>query len=391
MRPVFCFAMILILSAPILRASAVRGEPPSGASDRADQVENLTLRASEILPQPILRGSTYEVLEFVPVEDDRCLFTVRTEWGQFSAMGRTLLELRLREILVLDLVKSLADEEIKTGKPTVIPISATKLKSAYSSPRGRVLQPEKTADLAVDQPGTTVLLGWGSKDVRRTALEVGCDPDTQQPLVADALQMLSKRQDLPDLIANRKGVQFYPASLLGISYDQRELLESKSSEELQVLFDHQLAEAGVAPEVRQRFCHQFPLSILEKWLLVHEVQGIQSIPGKGDVFSRVVNTEDELAALEVLQELRLINQYQMGNPLKEIRLTPNGVELHLQRGGVGLVRLGDYLTGNPPFQQEMEAFRRTYPKGPLSLVTSAEVSPVAFKVLKNNNITVSAH
>ncbi|MCA9096675.1 MAG: hypothetical protein KDA68_24520, partial [Planctomycetaceae bacterium] len=97
-----------------------------------------------------------------------------------------------------------------------------------------------------------------------------------------------------------------------------------------------------------------------------------------------------LAALEILQELRQANNLQARQPLKELQLTKRGTELHTQRGEIALVRLGDYLTGNPPFQQEMEQFRAAHPKDSLLIITPAQISPPALKVLQNNKIKVFA-
>jgi len=383
------FASQLSAGAQLLAGGGIAEAPPE-VNREARPVESLTLRASEILPQHVLSGPNHEVIEFVPVELDRCHFTVRTEWGQFTAIGKPMLELRLREIAAIDLSKSSSDNPSTNGLP-VVPVSSVRLKSGLSNPRGRLLQPQKSVDLGIDLPGTTAASHWGSPELRRVAFEIGCDPETSQPLVYEALEALSKREDIADLLTgSRRGVSPFPTSLLSIPGDQQEMLASRKLDELQTHFEQTLAETGVDPETGRAFSRQLPLTSCQKWLLIRELQALKQIPGSVDLFKRLLQAPDELAALEILQELRQANNLHARQPLKELQLTKLGTELHTQRGEIALVRLGDYLTGNPPFQQEMEQLRATHPKDTLLIITPAQVSPPALKVLQNNKIKVFA-
>lgn len=387
MHQALLFGIFLIWNTQLLSAKTAQ-EQLASTSEAVVQVENLTLRASEILPQQILVGANHEVQEFVPVEQDRCLFTVRTDWGQFTAVGKSMLELRLREISVLELAKSNPGEDRKLPQNQVITISNTRLKSGSLSPRGRLLQPVKTVQSNPESGFIGETVPWVSADIRRTAFEIGCDPESGHTLVQEALEALSKREDLPDLLGTRKNSGAVPLSLLSVPGDQRAGLSTKRLEELQIQFEQALSEAGIDSEISQKFCRQLPLTTSQKWLLVRELQPLKNIPGGNSIFVRVVQAQDELAALEILQELRLANNFQTREPLKEVKVCPAGIELYSQRGEIALIRVGDYLTGNPPFRQEIEQFRRSHEKDPLLIVTPALVSPAALKVLDNNKIAV---
>jgi hypothetical protein len=104
-----------------------------------------------------------------------------------------------------------------------------------------------------------------------------------------------------------------------------------------------------------------------------------------------VDAPDELAALEILQALKLSNNFQAREPLGELNLSDLGTELHTQRGDVALVRLGDYLTGNPPFTQEIARFRAAYPQENLWIISPAQISPTALKILENSRVKVFAN
>jgi len=374
--------LLWLACSPLYAANSLQ-EELALASETPPSPAQLTLRASEVLPQQLLSGNSHEVVEFVPVEDDRCLFTIRTDWGQITALGKPMLELRLREIAALELAKPTLPNGPKTP---IVTVSSIRLKSASLNPRGRLLQPVKSADLSAIQPEPSAPLPWGNPELRRTAFSLGCDPETTQPLVLLALENLAQREDLGDLLIASGNNSRFPTSFLAIPKDQREFLATRKLEDLQNQFEIALTESGVEEEVRQKFSRQLPLTTAQKWLMIRELQSLRQTPGAVPVFNRIVNAVDELAALEILQELRAANNFQAREPLQEIKLSESGVELHAQRGQIALVRLGDYLTGNPPFQQEIERFRARYPDRTLLIVTPAQISPDALKVLKNSHV-----
>ena len=59
----------------------------------------VAVRAADVLPKSLLQGPGFVVNETVVIKDNRYLFQVKTDYGDFSALGLPMLELRLREIL----------------------------------------------------------------------------------------------------------------------------------------------------------------------------------------------------------------------------------------------------------------------------------------------------
>lgn len=94
MRAVFCVigaalpggACSQAPKAPPTPAARLRGEPAP------------VFRAGDVLPREVLRGANYEIEDRVEIKDYGFVFRIRTRYGVIPALGREMLELRLREM-----------------------------------------------------------------------------------------------------------------------------------------------------------------------------------------------------------------------------------------------------------------------------------------------------
>ena len=66
--------------------------------------------ASRVLPKEILQGPNYWITDTVKVEEYKYIFTVKSKFGEFTANGREMLDLRLRELKSIEAARELAKD-----------------------------------------------------------------------------------------------------------------------------------------------------------------------------------------------------------------------------------------------------------------------------------------
>ena len=67
-------------------------------------------RVQEVLSEEIIQGPDYVIAQDVPVRNYKYLFTIRTSYGQINALGRNMLEQRLREMHAIENARRLLDD-----------------------------------------------------------------------------------------------------------------------------------------------------------------------------------------------------------------------------------------------------------------------------------------
>ncbi|MFO1021086.1 MAG: hypothetical protein U0903_10370 [Planctomycetales bacterium] len=377
-----------------LWAQALYGEQSADTHPKTDPPP--TLKASDLLPRDSLKGINYEITEFVPVQERKCLFTVKAENLEFKVLGKNLLEWRLRELRAWQRARAWdpGRNGDRAALPPVTPIQPVKhsqltLKSYVSNPRGRLIQPTRTVEESNPLPILPPDARAGSQLQRKLAFDLGCDPETFHPQLHTLLETLAREpQSIPAEELGLVAPRLPTPGWLNLPADQRTLLINKAPHEILQSLDEELTALQIPAETRQHFCHQLDLTTFQKLLLVSHFRGIQNVSGAREIFTRTASAKDEVEALDRIQELGLVQESHRREPLKTIVWEKTGAELETQAGTHILVLAGDYLTADEEFTKQVTQLRARHPQGTAGVYTAASISPAARKLLDRLKIQI---
>ena len=159
--------------------------PPKATRPARLQGESVPVfRAEDLLPPETVYGLNYRISNRVPVEEYRYSFVIESEFGDISARGMEMLDLRLHELHSIEqarklstdpqLVDGILDRLEQTGKGLVTLITDP-LGSAARAPRGFARMVNAYVDPADRRAG--------SKTRRMLAAQLACDPETSNPVL----------------------------------------------------------------------------------------------------------------------------------------------------------------------------------------------------------------
>lgn len=160
-------------------------------------------RVQEVLDAEILQGPDYTIAQDVPVRDFKYLFTVRTPYGDFRALGKNMLELRLRELLAISRArKMMRDPQMFKGIMETFRQTPEGVWTAISDPGGTLLRVPKGLQRMASNYLNPKNFRAGAEDRRRFAAQIGCDPETSNPVLIAMLDNLAFRKSVGKTSSN---------------------------------------------------------------------------------------------------------------------------------------------------------------------------------------------
>ncbi len=180
------------------------------ASTEAAQYEGApTFSAAQALQGVPLRGPDYSIGSSVPVENFQYVFNVNTKWGPFRVKGSDLLRVRLREIgatAKLEEVNGAETAVESAGKTALRPLNTAK--DLVTDPAqtigdtfrgvGHIFGSADATMNATDPHGDSMIASvtGGASARRKQAFNLGVDPNTTFPPLADRVEARRDRERL---------------------------------------------------------------------------------------------------------------------------------------------------------------------------------------------------
>lgn len=379
------FVLFLCCALSLVSSWELRAE----AGDRLPKEAAPTLRASDLLVSEVLRGPGYELEEFVQVEHYKYFFKIRTEWGLISAHGLQMLELKLREIQAIDNARQRAhDQPFVQGVFSAVKNSAEGAKALLVEPNGALLRSRANGSATVRWKFDPNDRRAGGEGRRRLAVDIGCDPETNNPLLKNLLDGLAVRKGVEGLAAQVGLPPILPGlSLLALSGEIKELVASTSPHEVNSQIEGELASLGIPEPIRSQFCHEVNYSTTQRLLLLQQLRPLREVKNLHLLVEGAVEARNEADGLAVVQELRLLNEIHQRDQIREV--SNIGLPLASTRTGkLVIVCAADYVTHTRELADAITTHRRDFPKTPTVFYTSGRVSALAKRAFAAARIDV---
>jgi hypothetical protein len=368
----------------------------------AGQYEGVpTFSASQALPGVPLRGADYSIGERVPVENFQYVFILNTKWGPFRVKGSDLMGVRLREIMATGKL-----EEVNGAETAVESAGATALRP-LSTAKDLVTQPAQTigdtfrgvghifgsaqATLnATDPHGDSMLASvtGGAAARRKQAFNLGVDPNTTFPPLADQLKRVATASAVGETSAN-VGMSFVagPAGLAigasGTAGQVREMLRDKTPADLEKEGRALLAAMGVSQATMDAFYANPNLTPTDKIVIVKVLESLGPVSGRELYVVGAARANSIEMGFFYRHQAMLIQQYAKRiSPARGFMSVGGAPMLTTANGTVSILPV-DYLTWSAPLAQIAAASHggELWITGSASPMATSQLSALGWKVV----------
>ena len=230
-----------------------------------------TFSAAQALPGIPLRGADYSIGNSVPVENFQYVFSVNTKWGPFRVKGSDLMRVRLREIGATGRLEQVNGAETaveSAGKTALRPLNTAK--DLVTQPGqtisdtfrgvGHIFGSADATMNATDPHGDSMIASvtGGASARRKNAFNLGVDPNTTFPPLADQLKRVATASAFGETSAN-VGMSFvagpagFAIGATGTAGQVREMLRDSTPADLEKEGRALLAAMGVSQAAMDAF------------------------------------------------------------------------------------------------------------------------------------------
>jgi hypothetical protein len=346
--------------------------------------------AGEILPKEILVGRNYRILDTVSVKENMYVFRVDSDFGQFEAESRDVLDLRLHELKSIEAAKELA-KDVHVVDDILTPLENTgkgvglliqqPLETVGSMPQGFGLMVSQLLDPADRRAG--------SLPRRKLAAELDCDPETRNPVLKKLLDGMSLQESGGGFLT-KAAMSFVPGlSVLPMTAETKEMIANNPPHVINSQIDKKLEAAGVDKSVRSRFCKSKAFTTAQRILLMEQFEGMEAVSGRASLIEAATYADTEAEALAVIRAGKMIVDLNKRQAVRE--LTFVGLPLAVLDDGTHIIICPfDYVMNTEELIEGVHAYRTAYRQAKAIMLTTGGVSAAARKTLEAAGIGIVA-
>ena len=291
-----------------------------GVAVAADYEAATVRKASEVLPQQLVSGSSFKVDEAVPSDGYMFRFKINSDFGTFDVEGRELLEVRAQEIQALvkldeisqsDAFTQAVGQSAKNTAGGVVHVATNPVETVMGVPQGvgRFFKGignaakgvgESVGDAvtgddgenAVDAAGDAAKSVMGANKAKRAwAKQANVDPYSSNPDLQKKLDDLAGASSAGGL-----AMKFVPMSIVGTIASVNGLVWDLPAEDLEKLNDQKLAKLGVTEETRKAFFKNHAYTPTQATGFVSALETLTGVVGANDAVAlaaRKAKSEDD--------------------------------------------------------------------------------------------------
>lgn len=366
-----------LLAAALLAALSSLPE----AALAADPEPAPTLKAADLLPKELLSGSLHRVGETAAVEEYMPRYAITSSFGNYSAEGREMLEVRIREIAALSALSEISKGEAfakaakasaqkKAKAVATVVTKPGETASAAAKGAGRFMKrsfgkakdaagdaadaakndkpeaegkaAEEDAD-AGDKAGETAKDAAGVSKARRGwAKQAGVDPYTTNPALSKKLDDLAWASFAGGFALN---VAMPPVPGLSLATTANSLAWELPPEDLAKANDTKLQKLGVKQATRKAFLAARAFSPVQQTGFVAALESLQGVAGIDAAVAlavRLAESEEDARFFRRNAEI-LARSHKGGEPLAAIELRPALFAARARSGALLVPVPVDYL------------------------------------------------
>jgi len=372
------------------------------AASEAGQYEGApTFSAAQAIQGIPLHGADYSIGDRVPVENFQYVFNVNTKWGPFRVKGSDLLRVRLREVTATEKLEGVngAETAVKSaGRTALAPLNTAK--DLVTQPAqtigdtvrgvGHIFGTAKATMNATDPHGDRIIASvtGGASARRKQAFNLGVDPNTSFPPLADQLKRVATADAVGATSAN-VGMSFvagpagYAIGATGTVGQVRDMLRDKTPADLEKEGRDLLLAMGVSPETMNAFYANPNLSPTDKIIIVKVLESLSGIQGRELFLAGAAKAPSVEMGFFYRHQAMLIQQYAKRiSPVRGFVSVGGAPMLMTANGTVGILPV-DYLNWSAPLTQIASASHggELWITGKASPMAISQLSALGWKVV----------
>jgi hypothetical protein len=347
-----------------------------------------TFYAEDILPPEIISSASYTIAKEVPVTQYRYQFLMKSDYGEIPALGSDVLDLRLRELDAIAKAELVIDDPA-FFKGVVSPIANTfrGLGLLLTHPFSTIGSLPKGIGMQINQYTNDADRRAGSAVRRKIALDIGADPETENPVLKGLLDSMANRSDAGSFLT-RAGMFFVPgADALALSAETKDLLEKQPPSEINKQIVKELEEAGISEDVRKDFIKTPYFSTLQKLQFMEEFRQLSGIADREvlvDMASNVIHEPEALSFLYMMKQYVEMNAHM---PITDFK--PSCLPVVVSGNGLHTVVLGlDFINLTVEVEDAIRDYRAMYPNEKTIFKVKGIISEKTHQAFVTANISV---
>ena len=348
------------------------------------------LRAADILRADILRGKDYAIEDDVTVNRHRYQFRIKTRWGNLNVDGLNMLGVRLQEIKAIKRADRLSrNPQFVGGLVESVSQTPRGIRTLLKNPLGAVIGiPKGIKRLASTQLHPADRRA-GSVTRRRIAFDVGCDPETTNPILKPLIDNLARRKGLGKLVGKVGMSAAVPGlGLIPLTAEMQTTLLVKLPHEINREMDGELKTLGVGKTTRKTFLTSSHFTTGQRLIFMSQLRKIRHVENRAVMVTVASVADCEADALATNDQLRMlidIDRKQMIVRLENVGI-PTAV---LASGTCVAVCSADFLLATNDVSQIRASIRNQFPSAPALLMCSGRVSPAARQLFSELSIATA--
>ncbi|MEX0701196.1 MAG: hypothetical protein WD069_03795 [Planctomycetales bacterium] len=380
-RALLALLTLLVAASPLAADDGPQAAPPGPVR---------VFRASDLLAPEVLRGPNYEIDEEVPLRGYWYEFRLKTKWGEVPARGLGMLELRIREMHAVERARKLSRDpqfiEGVLGNLSAAPRGALII---LKEPVSTLLRAPKGIEHSVSPMINKVDRRAGSETRRRLAAEIECDPETTNPVLEGLLDQMARRKNLGTMVGKTAlGFALPGLGLLPTTAEFKDAVARKLPHEINQEIDQELAELGVAEEVRREFLYGEEYTTTRRLYYLKQLRALEGVEDRAALVTAAAQARSESDGMAVLREMQMLVAAHVDTPFR--RVESIGLSLGVREDGTHvLICPVDHLWDAPEVSQAIAAYRQLYPTTPAVLHLAGRIEPAARARLAEARISVA--
>jgi len=360
-----------------------------------------TFSAAQAIQGIPLHGADYSIGDRVQVENFQYVFNVNTKWGPFRVKGSDLLRVRLREVTATEKLEGVngAETAVKSaGRTALAPLNTAK--DLVTQPAqtigdtvrgvGHIFGTAKATMNATDPHGDRIIASvtGGASARRKQAFNLGVDPNTSFPPLADQLKRVATADAVGATSAN-VGMSFvagpagYAIGATGTVGQVRDMLRDKTPADLEKEGRDLLLAMGVSPETMNAFYANPNLSPTDKIIIVKVLESLSGIQGRELFLAGAAKAPSVEMGFFYRHQAMLIQQYAKRiSPVRGFVSVGGAPMLMTANGSVSILPV-DYLNWSAPLSQIASTSHggELWITGTASPMATSQLSALGWKVV----------
>ncbi len=351
---------------------------------------DVTLRAADILRADILRGKDYRIEDDVTVKHHRYQFRIKTRWGNLNVDGLNMLGVRLQEIRAIKRADRLSrDPQFVGGLVESVSQTPRGVRTLLKNPLGAVLGIPKGVKRIASTQLHPADRRSGSVTRRRIAFDIGCDPETTNPILKPLIDNLATRKGLGKLVGKVGMSAAVPGlGLVPMTAEMQTTLLVKLPHEINREMDRDLKTMGVDEEIRKTFLTSSHFTTGQRLIFMSQLRKLKHVANRAAMVEVAARADCEADALAANDQLRML--IDIDRKQKLVRLEDAGAPTAILAGGTCVaVCSADYLRATDDVSAMRADIRRRHPAAPALLICSGRVSPAARRLFSDVSISTN--